>query len=244
MTKKHFISQLRQVDNGENNARIIDATPIPGIEKLFDNIKNGIFITKNEIPKIDLKDVKFLQVREKEYVAGAIKKIAEKLDAKGGDTTKSDPPVILADKFGDGLHFGIGGNHTKQAVLKSKHAVSIKWNLIPLNEHETFSEMELNVLGNMLNAIPDNVKNDIDALEKSVNELRSANLALAQAPLAAGVQPDFQALVARGDEISKKAAKVSKGWDRLSQIHEALQQLVAKSEKVKLSGGLHNALKH
>lgn len=145
-----------------NGFPIHDKVDFKKIEKLYDKIKSGVFITNDEIPKEELRDVKFLQVREKEYVAGAIKKIAEKLDTKGGDTTKSDPPVILSDKFGDGIHFGIGGNHTKQAVLKSKHAKAIKWNLIPHTEHESFSEMELNILGNMLNAIPDNLKNDIE----------------------------------------------------------------------------------
>ena len=158
-----------------NGFPIHDKVDFKKIEKLYDKIKSGIFITKDEIPKELLKDIKFLQVREKEYVAGAIKKIAEKLDAKGGDTSKSDPPVILADKFGDGLHFGIGGNHTKQAVLKSKHAKHIKWNLIPYDEHESFSEMELNVLGNMLNAIPDNVKNDIDEADMIKSLLKMYN---------------------------------------------------------------------
>lgn len=158
-----------------NGFPIHDKVDFKKIEKLYDKIKSGIFITKDEIPKELLKDIKFLQVREKEYVAGAIKKIAEKLDAKGGDTSKSDPPVILADKFGDGLHFGIGGNHTKQAVLKSKHAKHIRWNLIPYDEHESFSEMELNVLGNMLNAIPDNVKNDIDEADMIKSLLKMYN---------------------------------------------------------------------
>jgi hypothetical protein len=158
-----------------NGFPVHDKVDFEKIKSLFNKIKSGQFITKDEISKTLLKDVRFLQVREKEYVAGAIKKIAEKLDGKGGDTSKSDPPVILADKFGEGIHFGIGGNHTKQAVLKSKHAKSIKWNLIPIGEHESFSETELNVLGNMLNAIPDNLKNDIEEADMIKSLLKMHN---------------------------------------------------------------------
>lgn len=203
-----------------NGFPVHDKVDFKKIQNLFEKIKSGVFITKNEIPKIDLKGVPFLQVREKEYVAGAIKKIAEKLDAKGGDTTKSDPPVILADKFGDGLHFGIGGNHTKQAVLKSKHAVAIKWNLIPLNEHETFSEMELNVLGNMLNAIPDNVKNDVEEADmiKSLIKMHNEGVSLddkevKQYPLLCGFTPSERNRLLRQakNEIVKTQNRKNKG---------------------------------
>jgi hypothetical protein len=203
-----------------NGFPIHDKVDFKKIEKLFEKIKSGVFITKNEIPKTDLKDVPFLQVREKEYVAGAIKKIAEKLDAKGGDTTKADPPVILSDKFGDGLHFGIGGNHTKQAVLKSKHAKSIKWNLIPLNEHETFSETELNVLGNMLNAKPDNYKNDIEeadmikSLIKMYNDGESLESRdVKRYPLLCGFTPSERNRLLRQarNEIEKSSMRKNKG---------------------------------
>ena len=160
-----------------------------------------------------------------------------------GGSVSSHAPLYPSLVMNGGAHpfATFSGGDGVKAVAHIKTSIDAMENQFQLNSGQALGA----TLGTTAPSVYVNqVKNDIDALEKAVNELRSANLALAQAPLAAGVQPDFQALVARGDEISKKAAKVSKGWDRLSQIHEALQQLVAKSEKVKLSGGLHNALKH
>lgn len=160
-----------------------------------------------------------------------------------GGSVSSHAPLYPSLVMNGGAHpfATFSGGDGAKAVAHIDTSIKAMENQFQLNSGQPLSAM----LGTTAPSVyVTQVKNDIDNLEKAVNELRSANLALAQAPLAAGVQPDFQALVARGDEISKKAAKVSKGWDRLSQIHEALQQLVAKSEKVKLSGGLHNALKH
>ena len=203
-----------------NGFPVYDKVDFEKITKLYDKIKSGKFITKNEIPKDDLKDINFLQVREKEYVAGAIKKIAEKLDGKGGDTSKSDPPVILADKFGDGIHFGIGGNHTKQAVLKSKHAKAIKWNLVPYSEHESFSETELNALGNLLNAIPDDLKNDIAEADmiKSLLKMHDDGVSLdnkevKKYPLYCGFTPSERNRLIRQakNEIEKTKVRKNKG---------------------------------
>ena len=160
-----------------------------------------------------------------------------------GGSVSSHAPLYPSLVMNGGAHpfATFSGGDGAKAVAHIDTSIKAMENQFQLNSGKPLSAM----LGTTAPSVyVTQVKDDIDNLEKAVNELRSANLALAQAPLAAGVQPDFQALVARGDEISKKAAKVSKGWDRLSQIHEALKELVAKSEKVKLSGGLHNALKH
>ena len=86
---------------------------------------------------------------------------------------------------------------------------------------------------------------DIDKLIVAQTNLQNALLALSSGPYAPGVSADsYDALAKAGAEINEKAAKVSRGWDRLSKIEVALEELLMKTKNVALSGGLHNALKH
>jgi hypothetical protein len=86
---------------------------------------------------------------------------------------------------------------------------------------------------------------DITALVAAQTQLQNALLAVSTGPYAPGVKPDtYDNLAKAGAEINEKAAKVSRGWDRLSKIEIALEELLMKTKSVALSGGLHNALKH
>jgi hypothetical protein len=98
-------------------------------------------------------------------------------------------------------------------------------------------------------AMAEQLGRDIDTLIAAQTKLQNAVLALSTAPYAPGVvfkgdAASYDALAKAGQEINEKAAKVSRGWDKLSKIHDALEELLAKTKNVALSGGLHNALKH
>jgi hypothetical protein len=98
-------------------------------------------------------------------------------------------------------------------------------------------------------AMAEQLGRDIDTLVAAQTKLQNAVLALSTAPYAPGVTfkgdaASYDALAKAGQEINEKAAKVSRGWDKLSKIHDALEELLAKTKNVALSGGLHNALKH
>jgi hypothetical protein len=98
-------------------------------------------------------------------------------------------------------------------------------------------------------AMAEQLGRDIDTLVAAQTKLQNAVLALSTAPYAPGVvfkgdPASYDALAKAGQEINEKAAKVSRGWDKLSKIHDALEELLAKTKNVALSGGLHNALKH
>jgi hypothetical protein len=86
---------------------------------------------------------------------------------------------------------------------------------------------------------------DITTLVAAQTKLQNALLAVSTGPYAPGVAPDsYDNLAKAGAEINEKAAKVSRGWDRLSKIEIALEELLMKTKHVALSGGLHDALKH
>jgi hypothetical protein len=98
-------------------------------------------------------------------------------------------------------------------------------------------------------AMAEQLGRDIDTLIAAQTKLQNAVLALSTAPYAPGVvfkgdSASYDALAKAGQEINEKAAKVSRGWDKLSKIHDALEELLAKTKNVALSGGLHDALKH
>ena len=98
-------------------------------------------------------------------------------------------------------------------------------------------------------AMAEQLGRDIDTLIAAQSKLQNAVLALSTAPYAPGVvfkgdAASYDALAKSGQEINEKAAKVSRGWDKLSKIHDALEELLAKTKNVALSGGLHDALKH
>ena len=96
-------------------------------------------------------------------------------------------------------------------------------------------------------AVAKKLGDDITTLVTAQTKLQNALLALSTAPYAQGVEfksSDYESLAKAGQEINEKAAKVSRGWDKLSRIHDALEELLMKSKQVALSGGLHNALKH
>jgi hypothetical protein len=161
---------------------------------------------------------------------------------KGGSVS-SHAPLYPAVVMNGGAHpfATFSGGDGAKAVAHIEASITAMENQFKLLTGKNLSEVTGAVSPNSVVA---RVKTDVNDLEAALAKLRNANLALASAPLAAGVQPDYATLVAAGEEISKKAEKASRGWDRLSQIHEALKELVAKQQMVKLSGGLHNALKH
>jgi hypothetical protein len=161
---------------------------------------------------------------------------------KGGSVS-SHAPLYPAVVMNGGAHpfATLSGGDGAKAVAHIEASITAMENQFKLLTNKNLSEVTGAVSPSSVVA---RVKTDVDDLEAALAKLRNANLALASAPLNPGVQPDYATLVAAGEEISKKAEKASRGWDRLSQIHEALSQLVAKQQMVKLSGGLHNALKH
>jgi hypothetical protein len=161
---------------------------------------------------------------------------------KGGSVS-SHAPLYPAVVMNGGAHpfATFAGGDGAKAVKHIEASITAMENQFKLLTGKNLSDVTGAVSPS---SVVSRVKTDVDDLEAALAKLRNANLALASAPLNAGVQPDYATLVSAGEEISKKAEKASRGWDRLSQIHEALSQLVTKQQMVKLSGGLHNALKH
>ena len=160
-----------------------------------------------------------------------------------GGSVSSHAPLYPAVVMNGGAHpfATFSGGDGAKAVAHIEASITAMENQFKLLTGKNLSDVTGAVSPNSVVA---RVKTDVNDLEAALAKLRNANLALASAPLIAGVQPDYATLVSAGEEISKKAEKASRGWDRLSQIHEALKELVAKQQMVKLSGGLHNALKN
>jgi hypothetical protein len=101
------------------------------------------------------------------------------------------------------------------------------------------------VLDPMPSTLAEKLGTDITTLVGAQTKLQNALLAVSTGPYAPGVAPDsYDNLAKAGAEINEKAAKVSRGWDRLSKIEIALEELLMKTKHVALSGGLHDALKH
>jgi hypothetical protein len=129
-----------------------------------------------------------------------------------------------------------GGDEKSVANIKSK--------LVSMETQLDRQAPGLN-LGTKPSALAATLGTNITELVTAQTKLQNALLAVSTGPYAPGVTPDsYDNLAKAGAEINEKAAKVSRGWDRLSKIEIALEELLMKTKHVALSGGLHDALKH
>jgi hypothetical protein len=167
---------------------------------------------------------------------------------RGGSTSAHAPLYPSVVMNGGAAPFAMYGGDSKSVANIAAKFVSME------SQFERNSKKPLSaVLGAQIppsstpSVLAKKLGDDIDALVAAQTKLQNALLALSTAPYTPGTTfqtADYDKLAAAGAEINEKAAKVSRGWDKLSKIHDALEQLVAKTSQVALSGGLHNALKH
>jgi len=91
------------------------------------------------------------------------------------------------------------------------------------------------VLTTQIHTYSDTINTTIGALEKDLNNLTSATQALSQYRPGAGVEinkKNLEAIAAQAKAINDKAAKASKQVDKMTQIHDLLEELVSKARPV------------
>lgn len=115
---------------------------------MFRRISNGEYDvkygSKKELQNLDGYQVRYIDHPEH------VRDIADAIDENGGSIEKTDPLVIatgVKDVFGSDK-IRIGGRHTKQGILKSKHATEYKYLEVDL---EGWTKLEINQLGLLLN---------------------------------------------------------------------------------------------
>jgi hypothetical protein len=144
-------------------------------DKLVDEINNNKFEIV-ELTKVDIKKIKFKQVRAEEFNHDKVKEIIDFIELEGGSTKNCDPVIILKDRLGKDIDLGINGNHTKRAFLKSKSATKLKAIIIPYDRHKNIPDVALNSIGNHLNRKSDKVKEDVsinDVVKELLNYKKS-----------------------------------------------------------------------
>lgn len=165
---------------------------------------------------------------------------------RGGSSVSSHAPLYPKVVMNGGAHpfATLHGGDGAAAVANIKARIEGLERQFKLNSGKTLEDVLKSDNKTSPSKYADTVATAVKDLETALNQLRNANLALASAPLGTGVEVSYDTLVKQGEEISRLAAKTASGWDKLSKIHDMLAELVEKTKTVKLSGGLHNALKH
>jgi len=178
-TREH--EELKKVDAKNNPMSWNQSNGIPlgkrppdydTINKILDNIKNGeysnVTLYKNKVETIKFKQSRLMQVISTRKISD----IADAID-KELSTDKCDPLVLLEEYYPEsGGSLGVGGNHTKEAFLKSKHAQHspIDAILIPRKDYKNLTANELRLLGHGLNPNPD-VEKTPTGVDDIVSEL-------------------------------------------------------------------------
>ena len=134
------------------------------INHILDKIENGDYPTVDLTLK-EVKKLKFLQSRMMKILSKT--KILD--GAKGIDkvssTSNCDPLVLFEDYYiKDNEHCGIGGKHTSQMFIKSKHGKhgTLKAILVSREDYETLSHDEQKQVGHGLNPKDDIPKDPVN----------------------------------------------------------------------------------
>jgi hypothetical protein len=238
VNKKAFNARAEEIKNSMANpsgpAGRTDLYPVGEKPKAFAFTGIASGMTRPKTP-----EVLFTQTKN----PFASFRLVEHTHMRGGSSVSSHAPLYPKVVMNGGAHpfATLHGGDGAAAVANIKARIAGLERQFELNSGKTLTS----VLGKTSpSAYADSVSDQVTLLENALNQLRNANLALASAPLANGVNVNYEQLVQKGEEISRLAAKTASGWDKLSKIHDMLAELVEKTKTVKLSGGLHNALKH
>ena len=105
--------------------------------------------------------MKSIQVRF-EFDAALQREIKEKVDDAMGNTDKCSPVLVWENRGMDGEDLRGDSNHTVTGVNASKHGIDIPVARVSASVHQTFSNAELKMIGNLLNRKPEVTKKPID----------------------------------------------------------------------------------
>ena len=137
------------------------------VKDLFNQIKDGFYQRRKEPLTIhELMD--YLQVRFQHH-GDHQRNIKECIDVANGDTEncfgkgKGLTAIIFEGRGKKGTDLRIDGSHSVNAAVASKHATTISVIRIPFEVNSDFTEIEIRMLGNLLNK-----RDDIE--KKSMSE--------------------------------------------------------------------------
>tara|TARA_Y100000296_G_C5141726_1_gene241448 strand:- start:78 stop:1322 length:1245 start_codon:yes stop_codon:yes gene_type:complete len=155
-----------------NKTNAYPAFPEPDLEKveaLYDRIISGEFNVGKE--SIDIHEkMERLQPRAVNIYSEDQKIIRQKIDDAKGNTDNCTPVLVLEKRGPNGEDVRADGSHTVSAAVASKHCVDVPAARIPPEVHENYSEPELLLLGDIVNASPKIHKKytDIDTAVKFI----------------------------------------------------------------------------
>jgi hypothetical protein len=101
----------------------------------------------------------YKQVRDEDDMKNIIK-ISDEIDRMGGNSDKCDPVLVLENGSPEGDDYRIGGNHTVQAGVRSKHCKNLPTAKISkeLLSKLKLTEAEITFLGLVVNKNPEIIK--------------------------------------------------------------------------------------
>lgn len=155
--------------NKHNGAPSYDEPDLDKVKFLVQQITDRVFpVFKEELALHE--DMSYSQVRF-EHNPELQKTIKEKINDANGNTDGCNP-LIICEKRRDGEDLRIDGNHTLFGASQSKHANDIPVMRLPYDVHKDFSEIEINMVGNLLNKKSEVVKRSMsqqDGIKHVIN---------------------------------------------------------------------------
>ena len=130
------------------------------IDELLNDISNGDYLQKDTLHRDNVDWEKLIQERMQcrltDNIAG-IEHVQEWLDSDG-NSNNTKPITLLKDFYGDGHHRLLDGSTTILGMLGSEKGKELKYNLVPKEKYDGFTESDFEMSGASMNPNEKNKK--------------------------------------------------------------------------------------